>query len=141
MSKVLQFVFTLFNLQGTDAFVSFIFMSAANFYILAHLVESVKNFFQVFSNSFVLFATLQRLSLHRVTYLDYHIQLTLSRTIFLFSGFSVLFFAVLLTACIYQHARLTLSSTFLQIITFFFGVFNRETLFIFCRTSPLNPPH
>ena len=28
------------------------FLSAANFYILAHLVELVKNFFQVFSNSF-----------------------------------------------------------------------------------------
>ena len=29
------------------------FLSAANFYILAHLVELVKNFFQVFSNSFL----------------------------------------------------------------------------------------
>ena len=28
------------------------FLTAANFYILAHLVELVKNFFQVFSNSF-----------------------------------------------------------------------------------------
>ena len=29
------------------------FLSAANFYILAHLVELVKNFFHVFSNSFL----------------------------------------------------------------------------------------
>ena len=49
-----KFVFTLFNLQGTDSSFRSLFMSAANFYILAHLVEFVKHFFQVFSNSFVL---------------------------------------------------------------------------------------
>ena len=70
LSKVFKFVFTLFNLQGTDFQSSFraaTVAAAANFDILAHLVEFVKHFFQVFSNSFVLFVDLQVLAFHRTT--------------------------------------------------------------------------
>ena len=53
MSKVLQFVFTLFNLQGTvSSLFAVALASAANCFILTHRFEFVKNFFQVFSNSF-----------------------------------------------------------------------------------------
>ena len=46
------------------------FLSAANFYILAHLVELVKNFFQVFSNSFLCSLRSRRIrSSHNLYYL------------------------------------------------------------------------
>ena len=61
--------------------------SRSNFYILAHLVEFVKNFFQVFSNSFCArYAPGE--AVHHVTYLSYHTNFYLSRTFSCFSKFS-----------------------------------------------------
>ena len=79
LSKVfsLSLRYSIYKVQ--TVFVSFIFMSAANFYILAHLVEFVKHFLQVFSNSFVLFAVLQAFAFHRTTLIYYHKQFVLSR--------------------------------------------------------------
>ena len=55
---------------------------AANFCILAHLVEFVKHFLQVFSNSFVRFVALQAIAVHHTTFLVYHRIFRLSRTFF-----------------------------------------------------------
>ena len=43
-----KFVFTLFNLQGTDKIVSVTIASVANFYMLPQLISFVKNFFKFF---------------------------------------------------------------------------------------------
>ena len=59
------------------------FSFAANFNILAHLVEFVKHFLQVFSNSFVHFVVLQAFTFHRATVILLHKNPNLSRTFFL----------------------------------------------------------
>ncbi|MBQ2927526.1 MAG: hypothetical protein IJD98_03025, partial [Oscillospiraceae bacterium] len=72
LSKVFSFVFTLFNLQGTDFQSSFraaTVATAANFDILAHRVAFVKNFFQVFSNFFALCRRLQALRFSSATFI------------------------------------------------------------------------
>ena len=56
------------------------FAFAANFVSLAHVFEFVKHFFQVFSNSFVLFVGLQACALHRATCIYYHSHSLLSST-------------------------------------------------------------
>ena len=59
------------------------FLSAANFYILAHIVELVKNFFQVFSNS-ICARCAPGEAVHHATFTFYHNHFALSRTFFLF---------------------------------------------------------
>ena len=101
-------------------FVFEVFSFAANSLSLAHLVEFVKHFFEVFSNSFMLFVALQAFAFHHATFICYHRYFFLSRVFFLFLGSFLIHLAVSRTASIYYHRFAHLSSTILQISTFFF---------------------
>ena len=133
MSKVLQFVFTLFNLQGTDTFASKYFVRSELLYVITSF-GICQALFQVFSNSFLMFVALQASAFHHATLICYHRTFCLSRCFFLIFRSSLIHLCRSQATCVYQHSRFLLSSTFLQFSASFFGVFDQCTLFVLCRT-------
>ena len=114
--------YSIYKVQ--TSFVSFILMSAANFYILAHLVEFVKHFLQSFLNSFVLFAALQAIRFTSRNFLSLTHPVRFVKNFFLIFEILLCFAPLSRTACIYYHLIRRLSSTFSQIPTIFFVRFN-----------------
>ena len=95
---MLKIVFTLFNLQGTDA------LPKGSFWIISHSIPFVKNFFRSFPN---FFEWILPSLLSWATRLFYHIFLNLSRTFFAsFRSFSSC--DVALQASALHHATFSL---------------------------------
>ena len=147
--------YSIYKVQ-TSSFRSF--LSAANFYILAHLVELVKNFFQVFSNSFLCSLCSRRSrSSHNLIILPYSLRFV--KTFFLVFRSSLIHLGCLVDSFdiltqvirIVKILFLVFSNPcechvsdwhilprlppfvkhFLQLFSTYFGVFNRCTLFVF----------
>ena len=99
LSKVFKFVFTLFNLQGTDISSASLSL-AANLCILSQVISFVKNFFKVFVNFFVILLPPSRIS-SSATRLSYHKRFILSSTFFLNFEVLLIFNRRLAATCIY----------------------------------------
>ena len=117
--------YSIYKVQ--TSFVSFIFMSAANFYILSHLVELVKNFFQVFSNSFVLLLRSAHKSFITQPFYDITDSSVCQEVFLNFLKRPIHLFAASLRPAYISTAPSICQALFLQISTFFFGAFSQRT--------------